>query len=229
MNDDWLHGFVLHRRPYRETSVIVDFFTLETGRVSAVVKGARKSHSAKKSLLEPLQPVTILLAGKAELKTLRQIESDGVLTRLTGQRLFCAMYVNELLNRVLPPYMAVDDMYRHYCHTLSELVHSPIEPTLRQFEFALLQELGLLPDMLQDANTLEPVEPHICYQYFPDSGVQVCMPSARNAIAGSAILSIVDQQWNDEAVRAAKYIARVTLAGVLGSKPLKSRELFKPV
>ena len=70
MNNEWLTAFVLHRRPYRETSYIVDFFTLQEGKISAVAKGVKNSKSDRKSLLQPFQPLNVQLAGKSDLKNL---------------------------------------------------------------------------------------------------------------------------------------------------------------
>ena len=108
MNNEWLNAYVLHRRPYRETSYIVDFFTLEEGRVSAVAKGVKNSKSDKKSLLQPFQHLRLQLSGKSELKNLRHVESVSPSINLVGTALFCAMYVNELTNRVMPAGLASD-------------------------------------------------------------------------------------------------------------------------
>ena len=153
MNNVWLNAYVLHRRPYRETSYIVDFFTLEEGRVSAVAKGVKNSKSDKKSLLQPFQHLRLQLSGKSELKNLRHVESVSPSINLVGTALFCAMYVNELTNRVMPARLASDGVHNAYENALLSLRdESDIEVTLRQFEFALLDEMGLLPDFTTDVD-----------------------------------------------------------------------------
>ena len=118
MNNEWLNAYVLHRRPYRETSYIVDFFTLEEGRVSAVAKGVKNSKSDKKSLLQPFQHLRLQLSGKSELKNLRHVESVSPSINLVGTALFCAMYVNELTNRVMPAGLASDGVHNAYENAL---------------------------------------------------------------------------------------------------------------
>ena len=151
MNNEWLNAYVLHRRPYRETSYIVDFFSLEEGRISAVAKGVKNSKSDKKSLLQPFQHLRLQLSGKSDLKNLRHVESVAPSISLTGTALFCAMYVNELTNRIMPQGLASDGVYSAYEAALLALRdEADIEVTLRQLEFALLDEMGLLPDFTSD-------------------------------------------------------------------------------
>ena len=97
MANSWLNAYVLHRRPYRETSFIVDFFTLELGRVSAVARGVRSAKSDRRSLLQPFQALRVQLSGKSDLKNLTQLESNGALRMLTGNALYCALYVWTLM------------------------------------------------------------------------------------------------------------------------------------
>ena len=87
---DWLNGFVLHRRPFQDNSVLVDVFSLELGRVSAVVKHLRSQKSQTKSaLLQPFQPIVFTLRGKTQLKSLTRVDSREMPIALTGQRLYC--------------------------------------------------------------------------------------------------------------------------------------------
>ena len=97
------HAYVLHKRPYRETSMLVDFFTLEQGRVSAVAKGARgNSKSDRKSLLQGFQKAELDLSGRSNLKNLGKIEASGAVIRLSEKALYCGFYLNEILSRALP-------------------------------------------------------------------------------------------------------------------------------
>lgn len=88
MNNEWLNAYVLHRRPYREASYIVDFFTLEEGRVSAVAKGVKNSKSDKKSLLQPFQHLRLQLSGKSELKTYVTLKAFRLPSTLWARRYF---------------------------------------------------------------------------------------------------------------------------------------------
>ena len=229
MNNDWLEGYVLHRRPYRETSYIVDFFSLQTGRVSAVAKGVRNSKTDRKSLLQPFRPLRFQLSGKSELKNLRQIEANGAVVMLAGTPLFCGMYLNEVINKVMPAGLSSDSLYSVYQQTLKELVQGvDIEQLLRLFEFALLEEMGMLADWFSDGLSGEPVSAGQWYLYYPEQGFVLCQQSDHKLrIPGEALLALGDGEWTDTARRAAKLINRQALNTLLGGKPLASRELFR--
>ncbi|BFT29224.1 DNA repair protein RecO [Alteromonas sp. D210916BOD_24] len=231
MNNQWLNAYVLHRRPYRETSYIVDFFTLEEGRVSAVAKGVKNSKSDKKSLLQPFQPLRVQLSGKSDLKSLRHVESTAPSFILTGNALFCAMYVNELANRIMPAGLASDGVYHAYQDALNHLADScDMEITLRKFEFALLDEMGLLPDFTLDVEYEMPIHEEGIYHFQADVGF-IKMPdgiTVKNAFPGSALLSLARNEFTPLSKKVAKVLCRDLLKPLIGDKPLKSRALFLP-
>ena len=226
---EWLDGFVLHRRPYRETSYIVDFFTLQTGRISAVARGVRSNKSDRKGLLQPFRPLQMQVVGKSELKTLQKVEASGQSEMLTGMALFCGLYLNELTNRIMPVGLASTTIFAQYQRALSMVQdQQQIELTLRQFEFALLDEMGLLADYFHEGQTGSPIQADAWYQFSPDVGFTPCHDiNSRYKLAGSAVLALGNQEWNESARRAAKLINRMALRSLLGDKPLKSRELFR--
>lgn len=225
-----LNGFLLHRRAYRETSYLVSIFTLERGRVSAVVKGVRGSKSDKKSLLQPFQALLINVSGKHELKNLQQVESTASRFGLTGQALFSAMYLNEVLNRLLAveiPQPEIFSLYQHSLHALT--TDGAIEPILRQFELGLLDELGYGLDLAHDSDSAEPLESDGYYQLIPEQGLRAVSSklSSPYYFNGSVLLQVARGQWDNNSLHCAKRITRIALAQLLGSKPLMSRELFK--
>ena len=223
----WLEAYVLHRRAYRETSYLVDFFTHETGKVSAVAKGVRNSKSDRKSLLQPFQPLRIQLRGKTDLKNLTQVESQSPAITLNGDALFCGMYVNELTNRIMPAGLESSVMYCAYRQALASLAtREDKEMTLRSFEFSLLEEMGLMPDWDIDARQEAPVLPDKWYGYVSDEGMVAVLPSDKNRIQGKTLLALAQGEWDAESRLAAKRLSRQILMPLLGQKPLKSRELF---
>lgn len=227
---NWQHTYVLHRRPYRETSYLVDLFTRESGKVSVVARGVRNSKGDKKSLLQPFQQIRIQYSGKSDLKNLTQTESYLAAIPLMGQALFCGMYANELLNRVMPAGLASEILFDSYTETLMALAgESDIELPLRQFEFAILDEMGLLGDFTVYGTQGDPVEPDGLYGWAQEEGIVPVRPgpSARG-IPGFALLSLAAGEWTPAAKKAAKIINREALKPLLGNKPLKSRELFVP-
>ena len=234
MNKDIYDGYVLHRRPYRETSVIVDFFTLQNGRVSAMAKGARGPKSNKKSLLQPLQAVNFELSGRGSLRYLGRIESTSSSFVLSQQSLFCVFYMNEILNRALPESEVFTRLFDQYELSLASLQHlskttctlADIEPILRNFEFVMLEELGYLPDFTYDSQSESEIMPEKSYSLMNEIGFVECDPHQSVAIRGQDILAIANDDWQPASLKAAKKISRIAMHPVLGNKPIKSRELF---
>jgi DNA repair protein RecO (recombination protein O) len=219
-------GVVLHRRPYRETSMIVDFFTIEHGRISAVVRGMRQAKSDRKSLLQPFQSLKLTLTGKTDLKNLTQVEAESASIQLQGDALYCGFYMNELLTRVIPQGIAASDLYSRYLQCLTHLTQtSELDIVMRQFEFALLDELGVLPDLTTTVQGGD-VTAHGIYRFQSGEGI-IESVAGKGAFSGEWLLDIVSENWTDKSRQLAKAICRQALLPFLGDKPLHSRALFK--
>lgn len=232
-----LSGYVLHKRAYRETSLLVDFFTFEQGRVGAVAKGARgNSKSDRKSLLQPLQKNEFELSGRSNLKNLGRLESLTPAVKLSGNALYCAFYINELLSRALPEAEPVVDLFAQYEQTLKQMAHcdqsslQQLEPLLREFELAMLLSLGYLPDFEYDAQSGEAINPNLSYTFTSSEGFTPSMPDVKTAIIGEYLIAISNGRYKDtndpKLKRALKLICRQALLEIIGDKPIKSRELF---
>jgi DNA repair protein RecO (recombination protein O) len=236
-NRQQLSGYVLHKRAYRETSALIDFFSLEMGRVSAVAKGVRgNSRSDRKSLLQPFQKLDFELSGRSQLKNLGRVDAlhSAINVKQTG--LYCALYINEILSRALPEAEPIADVFEHYEKTLSRLAGvtnnelSTFEPILREFELTLLLSLGYLPDFTYEANTGDTIKPALHYGFNPQTGFSECLALTKHAIKGEHIIAIAQGNYGDEGQtvikQVAKYVCRIALVEVIGVKPIKSRELF---
>ncbi|MEC7605463.1 MAG: DNA repair protein RecO, partial [Pseudomonadota bacterium] len=110
-------AYVLHRRPFRNTSLLVDLFTLDFGLIRAVAKGARRQKSRSRALLQLFQPLLVSVSGKGEVKTLTSVESNVSALRLQGVRLLSGLYVNELLSRLLQNQEEHAGLYESYRET----------------------------------------------------------------------------------------------------------------
>ena len=224
-------AYVLHRRYYRETSLLLELFTPEFGRVGVVARGARSPRSPQAGLLQPFRPLLVSWAGRGELFTLAGVESAGLASRLAGRSLFNAYYLNELLLRLLQR----EDPHGALFHAYGETLHGVDDPSLEQrvlrlFEKRLLQELGYGLALDRDAATGRPIQADACYDYQPEKG-PVAMATedgfAGVRVHGSSLLSLAREELNDPAsLRESKQLMRAVLARYLGDKPLKSRELF---
>tara|TARA_R110000751_G_scaffold307911_1_gene435170 strand:- start:97347 stop:98078 length:732 start_codon:yes stop_codon:yes gene_type:complete len=225
-----LTGFLLHRRSYRETSYLTDLFTLELGKVSAVARGVRGNKGDKKSLLQSFQPLLLSISGKHELRNLNQLEPTGSMLKLVGHQLFSAMYLNELLNRLLPKEVPHPELFQCYQQSLRWLANDgDIEPCLRQFELLLLDDMGYGFDLTHDYENGQPVEADVDYCLVLENGIKRIdnLAQGSNRFSGEALLQVSHHVWTPNSLQCAKRITRMALSPLLGHKPLKSRELFQ--
>ncbi|MGX9418489.1 DNA repair protein RecO [Vibrio sp. RC27] len=223
-------AFVLHRRPYSETSLIIDVFTEHQGRLSLLSKGARRPRSGLKSVLQPFTPMLIKWSGKGSMKTLRQAEPISLGLPLSGINLYSGMYINELLCRVIASESPQPALFFDYLDALTELAHNNNpEPALRRFELALLSSLGYGVDFLHCAGTGEPVEASMTYRFREQQGFIASVRQDNLTFFGEELIAISERRFITKAqLHAAKRFTRIALKPYIGSKPLKSRELFLP-
>ena len=220
-------AFVLHRRAFSNNSLIVEFFTLTSGRFALIAKGAAASKKGRSGLLQPFNPLLIRWSGRGQIKTLTQAEANGPGYRLLGDTLYCGFYLNELLMKLVEREDPHQTLYMIYSETLDRLSSkAPVELTLRYFELDLLSELGFGLELETEAETGQPVNAAKVYSYQNETGV---VAEAREGVKvqGSTLLDLSRRVALDEkALKEAKAITRYVLAYYLEGRPLKSRELF---
>jgi DNA repair protein RecO (recombination protein O) len=223
-------AYILHTRAYRDTSMLVDFFTPDFGRITAVARGVRSRKTPKRNLLNPFNRLLISFQGKTDLKLLTHFEAEGTLFALTAKHLFSGFYLNELLVRLLPELDAHTDIYTLYEQALQALnLQQDLEPVLRHFEFQLLNELGYGIHFEVDAKTGTEISAscHYCLDsalgfYMADQAVPLNFQ-----FSGQHLCAIARQDFSSPEVKqTAKRITRILLKPLLGNKPLMSRELF---
>jgi DNA repair protein RecO (recombination protein O) len=220
--------YVLHTYPFKETSLVVELFSQQFGRVAAVAKGARRPHSAMRGLLQSFQMLSGAWSGKNELKTLHSLDWSAGLTLLKGEALMCGFYMNELLLRLLPREDAHESLFAYYAAALQTLsVESDLANTLRRFELKLLQELGYAVPLLQDENDV-PVEADKTYRYEAEYGA--CeLAATKNGVQcrGKTLLDMARDDYSDAQTQSqSKQLMRYLLAHYLGDKPLHTRQLL---
>jgi DNA repair protein RecO (recombination protein O) len=233
-------AYLLHSRPYRNTSLIVDIFSHEYGRVGMVVRGARSARSRWTPVLQPFQRVLLSWQGRGELKTLTAAEIDGSSCWLQGNALISGLYANELLLRLLQRedphpgllfhYEALLTNLRNSSHQDPVMVAVQLEQGLRCFEKYLLQALGYGLMLDRDARSGEPVQDDARYYYYSDEGPVLCLlPSASGfIISGNTLLALAqDLPLTGVARREAKQLMRLSLRRHLGDRPLHSRRLYR--
>ncbi len=225
-------AYVLHRRPYRETSFLVDFFTQQHGVVAAVCRGVRTNKHSR--TLECFQPFWIEYDNRHNLATLYQWEiSRNSSILLEGTRLFCGLYLNELLVRLLgkhDPYPEVFEVYQKTLEDLSREKH--FEKTLRLFELYLLQETGYGIPLEKELEAHQPIAENKRYYYRPGVGFFAMNSWSSSNLPfmfeGKSLIAIAQNDFSKrETLQDAKQLIRLTLEALLEKKaPLKSRTLF---
>jgi len=226
-------AYVLHSRPYRDTSALLEVFTAEQGRISLVARGARRRTRGGSSgaLLQPFIPLLLSFTGRTELKNLGATESAGPPRMLRGERLFSGLYLNELLVRLLHRHDPHPQLFAAYGAALDALAGSElVDDVLRQFEFTLLGELGYGFSLDIDGLSGEAVLPGHWYNYHPDWGLVAQgagVDSTQPAFAGAELLAMASAGFGGQARGTAKRLLRQVLAAHLGEAPLRSRELFR--
>ena len=219
--EGWQRAFVLHSRPWSETSLVLDVFTEESGRVRLVAKGARSKRSNLKGALQPFTPLLLRFGGRGEVKTLRSAEAVS---------LYSGLYINELISRVLEYETRFSELFFDYLNCIQALAGatgSP-EPALRRFELALLGHLGYGVDFTHCAGSGEPVDDTMTYRYREEKGFIASVVIDNATFTGRHLKALESREFPDaDTLRAAKRFTRMALKPYLGGKPLKSRELFR--
>ena len=232
-------AYLLHRRPFQNTSLLVDFFCLDYGRVRAVAKGARREKSKHRALLQLFQPLLVSFSGRGEVKTVTAVETGLSAITLRGERLFSGMYVNELLARLLHNHVEHTALYQHYQEALIALAgEADVQSVLRRFELKLLAELGYGINLNTDCHSHEPILVDASYRFTPDVGFELAGISAgvtevatagadSHLFAGKHLIALREMDLGDESIaKSAKRLLRIALRAHLGDKPLNSRSLF---
>ena len=164
-------AFVLHSYPFKETSLVVELFTRDLGRIAVVAKGARRPKSSLRGVLLAFQPLLVSWTGKGEVHTLIRAEWDGAYQPLRGLALVCGFYVNELLLKLTPRHDGHEGLFWAYAATLRAL-EAAGDPAgvLRGFEKALLRELGYAMTLDRDVESGHPIAAEQRYTYFVERG-----------------------------------------------------------
>jgi len=226
-------AWILHSLPWRETSLIVEVFMRNHGRVALVAKGARRPMSELRGVLMAFQPLLLDFTGGGEVKTLTRGEWRGAQALLMGRALLCAYYLNELLMKLTAredPHPALFDAYESAIGALGRGESLPV--VLRRFELALLRELGY-GMMLSSDGSGRPFQPGEPYLYIVERGPWLCASEvARETPDGVRVngQTLLDLAANDfsrpETLHEAGHLLRTLIHHHLGGQPLQSRRIL---
>ncbi len=224
-------SFILHQRPYRETSLILEIFSREHGRISLVAKGIRRSKKRSPALYQSYRNLDISWSGKGEMGTLTGIEALGPEYKLNGKVMLAAFYLNELLMRLLHKHESHPELFDAYLKALTRLEHGELELiTLRYFEKHLLDSLGYGLILDHEVETGGSINPDKRYYYSINRGPCISKPADSGfvEISGNTLLALDKEAFGEQSsLEEVRQLMRITLNGYLGEKPLASRELFR--
>jgi DNA repair protein RecO (recombination protein O) len=228
--------FLIHTRAYRDTSLLVEAFTRNHGRVSLVARGVKGKKNSRSSLLQPFASLLISWWSRGELGTLRAAELHQQPQWLTGNRLASGLYVNELLHRLLDRHEPHPELFDYYTYTLQRIASIEIDQlavVLRMFEKFLITQLGYGLLFNVDAATDAPVQPDMHYSFDPKAGCYQSLGdwgdfTLKHLYKGSSLLALHSGEFSsEEELQDAKRLMRTVLAAHLGEKPIFSRSLWR--
>lgn len=224
-------AYILHARPFRETSLIVEAYARDQGRLALVARGARRPKSAMRGILLPFQPLLLSWTGRRELRTLTRAEWRGAYAPLKGRSLICGFYLNELLLKLLPRDDPHELLFTVYEDTLAALAAGgEVSVPLRRFELALLRELGYAVILDRDIERNEPVARDRSYVYViergpvsgaaaPADGVELSGQTLIDMQAGVFTGAVTQQQ--------SRALMRALINHYLGDQVLHTRQLLR--
>lgn len=223
-------SYVLHGRPYQESSLLLEALSSAHGRVGLVARGARGSRSRWKNVLQPFRPLLLSWSQRGELGTLTAADQVASPPPLTGNALFCGLYANELTTRFLQrsdPHPELFDGYRGLVSALAG--GQPTQPLLRRYELRLLQSAGFGLQLDHEHNTTHQIQHDGWYSYVPETGPERCeytQERAASLVSGAALLALKSGRIEDRHLKELKALMRSLIRFYLGDKPLKSQSLF---
>jgi DNA repair protein RecO (recombination protein O) len=186
-------AYVLHRYDWSESSLILEVFTRNHGRMALVAKGAKRPSSSFRPILLPLQPLHVSFGGDAEIRTLKGAEWQGGHIMPSGDALMSGYYLNELLLTLLArddPHPDLFDIYATAVQVIASEHGEALQSALRAFELLLLREIGLLPLLDAQTMTLLDLEPAHRYSLVPEGGLRQTSESDRASLSGAQWLAL---------------------------------------
>ena len=230
-------GFVLHQRPDRNTSQLLECVTAEHGRVGLVARGSRRGASPQRAVLQPFVPLRLSWIRRGDLGRLTQVEASGPALELTGQqRLLAGYYASELLLRLTARGDPNPEVFSCYSRCLAQLAdtESAARP-LRLYELDLLRALGYGLELDAESDTGRPLRDGSTYVFELEGGLKVVSSDALRSAddevySGRELISLREQLLEDDAaLRAAQRLLGRALRAHLGDRPLRSRLVFQDI
>jgi len=225
-------AWLLHHRPFRDSSRILDVFSRDFGRLSLVARGSRAANSKLKGVLRPFLPLQLSWVIRSDMGTLTGAEMNGAPISLGGDALLSAYYVNELLLNLLHRHDPQPEIFAVYDDTINALNAQPnVAAMLRRFEIEMLRLLGYALNLDHDTDTLAGLDAEQQYEYRVEQGpVAVAQRDGSMIFTGAEIGAIARQDFSDPVVlKDASRLLRQVIAWHLDGKELKSRKVMREI
>ncbi|MFT6734285.1 MAG: DNA repair protein RecO (recombination protein O) [Polaribacter sp.] len=233
MQNETTKAFILHSRPFKETSLILHCFTQKFGSMSLIAQGIkRKNSQAKRAILQPFNLLQVQFTGKGELKILCDSELIEFKPQPKGNALACCYYLNELMLRALEEWQEYPELFSLYTDLIQQFNlcgKKNMAVMLRNFEIALVTFLGLSPDWEYDIEE-KTIDNNSYYEYISENGFQKIEQPKRthtqNIFSGKTLLSISRRDFLDIDMKECQRITQRLIRPLIGNRPLESRKMW---
>lgn len=222
-------GYILHHRPWRDTSRILEVFTREHGRLTLFARAVRGPAAKLAPVLQPFRPLLLSFSGRGEAAHLAHAERADDCSTLPGAHLMAAFYLNELLLKLTTRHDPLPLLFDQYHATLGRLrSDAPLAPVLRVFEKRLLELLGYGLELESEASTGVPLEPGGYYHFRPAVGLTRADAASAGALAGGSLIELREERLSgSRALEDAHRLLQAALSACLEGRPLATREVAR--
>jgi DNA repair protein RecO (recombination protein O) len=222
-------GYLLHHRPWRDTSRILEVLTREHGRLTLFARAVRGPNARLAAVLQPFRPLLFSWSGRGEAPQLTNAERADNCAALPPGCVMAAYYLNELLLKLTARHDPQPDLFDHYHTTLAAIrSRAPLEPALRVFEKRLLEVLGYGLELASEAGSGAPLEPGGYYHFRPSEGLVRAGAHHAGALAGGSLIGLREENLSGaRALEDARRLLQAALAACLEGRPLATRAVAR--
>lgn len=222
-------GYILHHRPWRDTSRILEVLTREHGRLTLFARAVRGPAARLAPVLQPFWPLLLSWSGRGEAPQLTRAERADNSGALPPASVMAAFYLNELLLKLTTRHDPQPALFDHYHATLIRVrCGAPLEPALRIFEKRLLELVGFGLELETEALGGVPLAADGYYQFRPAQGLVRAHVHDTGALAGASLIGLREERLSGgRALEDARRLLHAALAACLEGRPLATRAVAR--
>ena len=222
-------GFLLHQRPWRNSSQLLEVLSLHCGRVGLIAQGSRRPDRGTRALLQPFIPLRLSWVRRGELGRVTDVEAGSSAIELDGHALLAGYYANELVMSLTSRDDPAAELFAHYTTCLNELGSGrSVARCLRLFEHRLLGSLGFGLQLDVDCVLGKPLADDCEYTFSLEEGARPAQGGP--AYRGCDLISLRDERLEDaESLHAARQLLGEAITRHLGTRRLKTRDVLRDI